>query len=396
MMNAKSVEHRSLRRLILRNISPAQMLLYALANFAGLAILLTAFQFYRDVNAPSDNTGDYLTLSKEVSFISAGGGGFTDEEIADIAAQPWVESVDGFTSSQFQVSAAIEMGGKAMSTYLFFESIPDRYYDIQTSLWQFDPADPNPVIPVVIPRDYLALYNFGFAASRGLPQVSEGVIGAIPVKIRMQGNGHEDVYDAVIAGFSSRINTVAVPQDFLDWANRRYAPTSHSRPERLIVHVSSPGDSAIDEYVESHNLQTSGDNEATGRMASFFKIATGLVMGVGGMISLLAFVILLLSVYLLINRNRAMIRSLMSLGYAPDTVGRYYYVAVGLLNVVTAMLAWVAMFAARSSWMQSLASMEIGGASLALSVVITVVFAVSMTLIDVISIRSKLVGIWYR
>ena len=34
------------------------------------------------------------------------------------------------------------------------------------------------MVPVIISKDYLALYNFGFAGSAGLPQMSEGVMGA--------------------------------------------------------------------------------------------------------------------------------------------------------------------------------------------------------------------------
>lgn len=385
---------KSLRRLIFRNLSAGQLTAYALACFAGLAIVLTAMQFYNDINAPQHDSGEYLTVNKEVSFVSAGSNGFTPQEIDALSRQPWVKDVAGYEASQFQVSAAVDMGGKAMSTYLFFEAIPAEYWDVDTRQLRWSPDGPQKRIPVVIPREYLALYNFGFAASRGLPQVSEGVLGAIPVKIRIQGNGHDDLYDAYIAGFSTRVNTVAVPIEFLRWANSRYAPGNAQLPERLIIHVSRPGDPEIARYLSAHGMQAAGDHEATGRLASFFAIASALVIGVGVVISLLALVILLLSVFLLMQKSRPMLRSLMLLGYSPGYLGSYYCNVVALVNVVVAALSFVAMILARSHWLSSLSAMNLTGGSLLPSALAAAGFALVMSLADILVIRHKLLAIW--
>lgn len=72
-------------------------------------------------------------------------------------------------------------------------------------------------------KDYLTLYNFGFATTRNMPQLSEGLIGTVPMTMTLSGNGLHETLPARIVGFSSRLNTIAVPQSFLDWANERYA-----------------------------------------------------------------------------------------------------------------------------------------------------------------------------
>ena len=88
-------------RLLRHNISAGQIAGYAVANLVGLAIVLTAMQFYRDVSSVWDDddsfiSNDYLILSKRVEGVSGlfgpalGDGGsatrFSDEEIADIAS----------------------------------------------------------------------------------------------------------------------------------------------------------------------------------------------------------------------------------------------------------------------------------------------------------------------
>ena len=63
--------------LLRRNISVGQLAGYAIANLVGLAIVLTAIQFYRDVTTVWDSedsfiSRDYLIISKRVEGINLG------------------------------------------------------------------------------------------------------------------------------------------------------------------------------------------------------------------------------------------------------------------------------------------------------------------------------------
>ena len=48
-------------RLLRRNISAGQLAGYALANLAGLAIVLTAIQFYRDITTVWDDEDSFIS-----------------------------------------------------------------------------------------------------------------------------------------------------------------------------------------------------------------------------------------------------------------------------------------------------------------------------------------------
>ena len=131
--------------LLRRNISAGQIAGYALANFIGLAIVLCAIQFYRDISAAWDSDGDsyitrdYMIISKEVSSLNTLGFGasttFSKDEVEEISRQPWAMRVGEFSSSDFNVYASIELGGRGMSTYLFFESIADELFDVKPGGW---------------------------------------------------------------------------------------------------------------------------------------------------------------------------------------------------------------------------------------------------------------------
>lgn len=72
----------------------------------------------------------------------------------------------------------ISLAGIGMRTYLFFESVPDRFLDVRSDEWGFEEG--SEFVPIILPRNYLNLYNFGFASTRGLPQVSEDLVRVLP------------------------------------------------------------------------------------------------------------------------------------------------------------------------------------------------------------------------
>ena len=175
------------------------------------------------------------------------------------------------------------------------KSIPDDFFDVSPDGWGYTPGRSD-FVPVILSKDYLSLYNFGFATSRGMPQVSEEVIGMVPLQLSLSGNGRQQWVNARIVGFSSRLNTIAVPEEFMEWANREFAGTSSEAPSRLIVMLDRPGDPEVENYLEEHDYETAGDRAANGKAAHFLSLVTSIVIAVGLVISLLAFFILLLSI----------------------------------------------------------------------------------------------------
>lgn len=379
-------------RLLRKNISASQLIGYSVANLVGLSIILTALQFYRDVNSvwqreDSFINRDYMILSHEVTglgtLVGNAKSSFSKEDIRRLEQQPWVRRVGEFTASAFNVSATVEMGGQGMSTALFFESIPSEFFDVVPQDWTFNPDDP--FIPVIINKDYLSLYNFGFAASRGLPQLSEAMIGMIPLRVSVSGNGSQQWLPARIVGFSSRLNTIAVPEEFMTWANERFGE-EQSDPSRVIVEVKNPGDPAIDTYLKEHDLERAG--EGNNRSSYFFTIFTVVVVAVGVVISALAFFILMLSIFLLMQKNKQKLHDLMQLGYSPGSVARRYWIIVASINFVIAAGAVVIMLVGRSFWKEPLQAMGMEPVSPLITIIVGIVIIAAITFINIVAIAT--------
>lgn len=387
-------------RLLRRNISLRQLGGYALANLVGLAVVMTALQFLRDVNAPAEGDGaeqfinrDFLILSKEVSETGAFFGNspvFSPEEIAELRAQPWAVEVGEFTQARFQVSATVSFAGRHMSTYLFFEAIPDRFFDRLPSGWTFDPADRQAVVPIVISRDYLALYNFGFASTRSMPKISESTIERIPLGISVSGNGRQRWLEGRIAGFSSRLNTIAVPESFMRWANAEFGdPDQPAEVSRLIAEVRDPGSPAMTEWLRSHGIEIAGDKANQSKTAYFLSVLSTVVVAIGALICALSFFILMLSINLLLQKNAAMISRLLFLGYPVAKVSRTYIRLVAVLNGAIWVVASAAVIVACSLWGEPLESLGLGNAPAGVTVAAGALIMILLTAVNAWGITRK-------
>ena len=174
---------RHLYKILWKDHSRAHLLWAFLGTLAGFVLLLAGIQFYMDIKSVLSENRDlmdpeYIVINKKINIGQTLGlerVGFTHDEIVELASQPFATKVAPFLSNQFPVSGYTENEKfPDFYTELFFEAIPDEYVDVKSKDWTWDPN--KGTIPIIIPQDYLNLYNFGFAPSQGLPQIPKGVI----------------------------------------------------------------------------------------------------------------------------------------------------------------------------------------------------------------------------
>ena len=392
-------------KLMRRHISLAQLAGFFLANLCGMVIVLLGIQFYQDVSpvftqGDSFMKKDFIIVSKKVSTIGSFVGKsttFGEGEINEIKEQPFAKEVGAFTSSQFKVSAGVSMEqiGINLSTAMFFESVPDRYVDVSSDEWRFEPGEQT--IPIILPRNYLNLYNFGFAQSRGLPQISEGLMHLVNLDLYIAGGGRRDVYKGKIAGFSNRLNTILVPNSFMTWANTHYADGSARKaPSRLIVEVNNPTDDAIARFFREHGYETEDDKLDAGKTTWFLKVVVGIVLAIGLLISVLSFYILMLSIYLLLQKNTTKLENLLLMGYGPNRVALPYQVLTIALNAGVFLLSVGMVLWMRTLYLdvvkQMFPSLEEGGCWWMLMMGLLIFVAVSF--FNVMAVRRKVLSIW--
>ena len=326
-------------KLLRQHISWPQFVGFFFANLFGMTIVLLGYQLYCDILpifTANDSflKADYLVVSKKIGMANALGqqhSGFSKDEIADLQAQPFVKGVGQFTSTAYKAEATMGVSGmKILNSELFFESVPDPFVDVSLDNWHYTPGDS--LVPVILPRSYIAMYNFGFAQNHSLPKINEGLVGMIDLHIQVQGKGGQGYFKGKVIGFSSKLNTILVPQSFMAWSNNHFSPDSELPPSRLILDVTNPADQRIGTYLEEHNYELEDNNLDAEKTTYFLKLMVTLVMGVGVVISALSFYVLLLSIYLLVQKNTTKLQNLLLIGYSPSRVALPYQMLTLALN----------------------------------------------------------------
>lgn len=394
-------------KLLKKHVSKSQMFGFALANIIGLTIVLLGVQFYQDVrNIFADEDSfmrkDYLVVTKRVGELNAiatimGGGAntFTDNELTQLRNEPWVRDVGEFSTSNYQVYGTISLAGQSVSlrSSFFFEAVPDKFLDVKSKDWHFDPEHPQ--IPIIVSKDYLSLYNFGFAASQGMPQMSENMIGMVPIVFRLTGNnGTQDYLEGRIVGFSNRLNTIIVPQSFMDWSNKRYAPNADSQASRIIVEVSNPGDPAVESYMNSHGYEIAGDKLNSSKANRLLTIILSIVVAIGLVICVLSFFILILSIFLLLQKNTQKLQNLLLLGYSPRQVSGMYVRMIVYINIAVYVLSIAAMLVARTYYLPLVQAFGAHNAGIEVAAAVGAALIAVITLGNVTAVRRKVRNLW--
>ena len=349
-------------KLLREHVSVTQLVGFFVANLLGMLIILFGLQFYADIlplfqGKDAFFKREFLIVSKPVSTLGSllgGKGTFSAREIQGFRDQPFTRQVGAFTSSLYDLSESIGMlvTGMKVGSEMFFESVPDDYIDVNAQAWTYEEG--SRTIPIILPRNYLTLYNFGFAQSRNLPKLSEGVLSMIRLEIRLSGGGHVEVYDGRIVGFSNRLNTILVPEAFMNWANHYYAPGKKAEPSRLIVEVNNPADEEIVKYIQARGYEVEGNTLDAGKTVWFLQILVGIVLFIGIVITFLSFYILILSIFLLLQKNTKKMQTLLLIGYSPVQVALPYQVLAVGLNLGVTGIACMLLYGLRRMYLNNL------------------------------------------
>ena len=392
-------------KLLRQHISIPQFAGFFFANLVGMTIILLGMQFYIDTQAiyETEDTfmkADYLIINKKISSMTTLTGkssAFTLPEVQDLEGQEFVERIGLFTSSAYDVNASFRLDQTtSFSTEMFFESVPDEFVDVKSDDWRYEQGSRE--VPIILPRNYLDLYNFGYAQSRNMPKLSEGILSAISLNIVLSGGGMRDEYEGRIVGFSTRLNTILVPQVFMDWANEYYAGSKTKTPTRLIVEVNNPTDESITTYLQDNNYETDKDKLDASKQTFVLRIIVAIVMAVGLVITILAFYILMLSVYLLVEKNSTKLENLLLIGYSPAKVSKPYQLLTLMLNVLVLIIAFVAMTAVRNVYLEMFETFfpDFEAPRVLHTYLLGIGLLFIVSVLNIFAIKSKVMSIWKR
>ena len=348
--------NRLLAKLLLAKLSAFQFAGFVAANIIGATIILLGVRAYADFSTTMEDpqgaiANNYIVIAPPVSTVTTamqatgfndGPKSFTEEEIEEISSLEGVEDAAIFRSANFKVNASFALGGSRWDTVMFVESVPDRFLDLDLDSWTAS-LDSETTVPVVLPKACLNVLNYAVSASRGdIPQIGEGLVKTVPITLRFRGQGMEGFYSARVVGFTDRINTILVPEDFLIAAVKKYGnPKSPAPVSRMILKPSGKDDNGLLEYLAEGGYVFDGSGQDSFKVVTLAKGIALFAIVQGLLISLLAFFLLVVSIHLLIEKNREKNASLIMLGYTRREVSKPYIMASMVLDAVSLIVATI-------------------------------------------------------
>ena len=355
-------------KVLKNNIKPGQMTGTFIGIMLGLTILMGALSFYLDVKPIFDDKesfwkDEYIIINKRITITDTYGQAtkdsvekpvFSVKEIEDLKKQSFVKDVAEFSSCSFKIQATTdsESALTGFAADLFFEAVPDEYVDVNYDNWKWE--ENSTFVPAILPKTYLNLYNFGFAQSQNLPQVAEESAGLIKFNIIIYNDKKQQKFETRIVGFSERINTILVPEDFVDWANENYGSDPNPRPGRIIVVSDDPSNPDLLKYFNEHDYDVNKSELSNSKALAFLKITTTIVFIIGLIIILLAFSLMIISIQLLLHRNKNNIIKLNMLGYTIKEIAKPYNILMILLFIVTYLCSFIPLFVFRDFYTSNL------------------------------------------
>jgi hypothetical protein len=320
----------------------------AFGAFIGFFLLLSTLQFFFDVQKmlkgdanPSDQ---YVQINKKVNLFNTLGvkAGFSDADIEEMESKSFIESVGKFTANDFRAGASSDMLG--FYTELFFEAVPSEFLDVNEPSFRWAEGQNN--VPILISKDYLALYNFGFAPSQGLPQVTPSTVGKLNMEITISGQGRKQSFNGKIVGFSDRINSILVPPDFMVWANTNFGGEP-GLASRLILKVQNPMSKDFQAFLKEKGYEVSAGRLIGSQFGVLLKVVLGVLWAMGLLILALSMLVFTLNFQLLIAQSKPEIRLLLETGHFPKQITGLLSKRFSVQFVAIVLLVFAALFVLR-------------------------------------------------
>ena len=307
-----------LQKVLFDGKSKGQTLAASLGIFSGFFLLLFALQVYVDVQVLSKGARDdnFLVINKILEKNYGKPLSFSREEFEEIKKQAFFKEVDAFVSNTYKVSLASQKMG--FQTLLFFQSLSSDFLGIDTSNFTWQPGDK---LSIVLSSDYLALYNFGFAPSQGLPKFSAASIGFVDFKVTISGQGRQETFDAYVYAFTPNVNSILTPPSFMQYVNDRYGEDRETKlPTQIIASTDNPYSVALEQFLAQQHYEIARGGLIGGELKSTLYLLAFLILIIALIIVGLAMLVFILNYQLLIAQSATSIQRLIQLGYTTSSI----------------------------------------------------------------------------
>lgn len=337
--------HLLLKKLIRTGAGRSRFALAIVGLSVAMLLILASVQIQSNYNdllhskTNQDSIANFLVLNKILSDKNIGATALSDNEITDLKKQPFVESVGLLTPSRFKASIQSNSERFPFYTDIAFESVPADFIDVAGKDWKWDPN--AQLVPIIVPNMFLDFYNFQFSFSQNLPQLTQQVVKMIVFKINLYGQNGAISFNGHVVGFSDRISSLLVPEEFMNWGNSHLGKNQDTKPSRVIIRTKDPGNPELVQYLREKGLGTDADKTRFSRYRQVVDMVVT-ISGITGII-MLVFALLIFSLFiqLTVASCKEEIVLLITLGASPKQLHKFLmqqFFPINILIIVVSII----------------------------------------------------------
>jgi hypothetical protein len=343
-----------LSKLIRNSAGQARFVMALLGLSVAILLLLSAVQlqvnYYQLLHAKNnqDSIANFLVVNKAITDQTVGASSLTEDQLADLKKQPFIDQVGKIVPSRFKVSLQSKSDRFPFYTDIAFETVPSEFIDVTSKDWHWD--EQSNFLPIIVPNQFLDFYNFQFSFSQNLPQLTAQVVKMVVFKVTIQTAAGPVSMNGRVVGLSNRISSMLVPQEFMEWANKNAgAATEINQSSRVVIKTKDPGNPLLVDYLKAKGLVT--DAEKT-RFSKYRQVVDFVVSlsGLAGLFLLIfAMLIFTLFIQLTIASCKEEIALLVLLGSSPTQLRKFLmarfmpanFIIVSIGVLLIAVAQWV-------------------------------------------------------
>lgn len=322
-----------LSKLLFRNQDRKQLVIAIAGAFLGITFLVTSIHYLIKVSEfgeGSDILGpNTIIVQKRVTdanMLGIANTDFSQDDIEAIRNLPFIEEAKPVTSNNFDVY--FETKDRLIpkfGTFIFIQTLDPEFLGADANDWNWEPG--QKVVPIIMPRDFLVMMNT-YASASGIQQISEDLAKRVQFKITLHGEDKKNVepFEARIVGFTSSVSAILVPEGFMAYGNENFSDGTEINITQLMISGKEGQFGRVEEYMEKHSLETKESEMAIGRLKSIVETLFLVVMGISIIAVFVSGLVLIQYMQLLITRNIYQVRTLMRIGYHPNTIIKKFFI----------------------------------------------------------------------
>jgi len=316
-----------------------QLVIAILGALLGITFLISSVHYLNKINEYGEDSEilgkNTLIVQKKVTSASSLGltkTDFSNKEITTIKKELFVEDVKPLVSNNFRVW--FETNDPYVPTFksdVFIQAVSKEFLDVKSDKWHWNEGEK--FVPMIMPRDFIVMLNT-FMNANGIPQVSDELAMKLKFRLRISNGKQEEWVDTRIIGFTNEIASILVPENFMDYATKKFADGDPGKITQIMIAGKEGKFGDLEKYMIDHGLESKNSQVVVSRLKSIVGTLFAVILAISIVAVFASGLVLIQYMQLLLSHNKYEVRTLLRMGMHPKIITQTflrYFIQVFLL-----------------------------------------------------------------